>query len=180
MIGAADFGLLAPNHLRILQAAAAEPPARDRGARAACAGLGKREIDQPILFERGAQRQIEETALPARINLRHSGERFGKPPVCGHDTQASRALGNKHPLVGQDLEAPGMFQPFGNRLDIKDSGYRRRRRRPRRLRLQGRRSASHRANDQRKPYSQTGERRKTAGSQARAVIAGGRIGRIVL
>src|SRR5688500_4958590 len=55
MVGAADFGLLAPDHLGIFQPALAEAATRDRGACAALAGLGERDVDQPIFFKGRAQ-----------------------------------------------------------------------------------------------------------------------------
>ena len=94
MIRATDLRLLTPDHLGVFEPALAEPPAGDRGACAAIAGFGKREIDEPVLLEFRTQYHVEQPALPACVNLRDSGERFGDAAVRSHQAQSPSTFGD--------------------------------------------------------------------------------------
>ena len=66
---------------------------------AAIAGFGKRKIDESVLFEFRTQDHVEQPALPACVNLRDSGERFGDASVRSHHAQSPSTFSDKHALV---------------------------------------------------------------------------------
>ena len=110
VIRTARLGHLAPDHLRVLEAGRAEPPARHRGTGAALAGLREAQVHEPVGGERRRQRNVEQPALPAREHARHARKGRRKLPVLADDAQASLALGDEHAAVGQEREAPRVRQ----------------------------------------------------------------------
>src|SRR6266851_297213 len=111
IVASANLGLLAPDHLRVVEAALAETPARDRGARPTVALLGKGQIDEPVLRERRAQRHTEQAALPARADFRHTGQWRRQLAAPRDETQPARPLGDEHATVGKEHESPRMLEP---------------------------------------------------------------------
>src|SRR5690606_19299234 len=129
---AVDLRCLTPQHLHIFERAIAETTARDRRPAAAVTGLGEREIHEPVLLECRAQRQIEQAALAARRNLRHTFERRGNRAACVDRSQTTGALADEHRAIRQQSETPWMLETLRDRDDIERPGLRLRLRRARR------------------------------------------------
>jgi len=69
------------------------------------------------LREIGREGDIEESALPVRIDGRHAAKRRGQRAVFRDDAQATRPLGDEHAPVGQEREAPRILEIVGERND---------------------------------------------------------------
>ena len=105
MLARACLRLLAPDRLRVLEPALAEPPTRHRGAGAALARLGEREVDEPVLSEAGAQRDVEQAALAAGADFRERQRAGPTARRCGPRSAAvpaarSRACGRREGTRG--------------------------------------------------------------------------------
>ena len=78
VVVAPHLRLLAEDHLDVAERGHVfrEPPAGDRRTvDPVVAGLGVAPVDEAIVGEIGVERHVEETALPARHDLRHPGNR---------------------------------------------------------------------------------------------------------
>ena len=106
--------LLAPDHPRVLEAGLAEPAARHRRAGPARAGLGERQVDQAVLGEARAERDVEEASLADRMDGRHASERRRQCAVASDQPEPARPLGDQQAPVGQERESPGMLEPAGD------------------------------------------------------------------
>ena len=105
---------LAVDDLDALEAVAHEPPTGDGGPCATllrtAAGLGVGPVDPGLAREVGVDGDIEQTALVAEHHRRH-GER-GEGAFAGgvEQQQGARLLGDEHPAIGQEREAPGALE----------------------------------------------------------------------
>ena len=81
--------------------------------------LGVAPVDQLILRERRIERDVEQAALSARINLGKARHWFRHRLAIGTDhTQAARTLCDEHLAVWQERHAPRVDEPFGHRDDV--------------------------------------------------------------
>ena len=97
-------------HVLEAQAVDVEPRARHGGARSPRGRLGVGEHDQAVTVEVGRERNVEQAALPARMDLGHAGDGFRHPPCRIDDAHPPRALGHQHATVGEEGERPRTLQ----------------------------------------------------------------------
>ena len=103
------------DHPDVAEAAIAQFGAGDRGRRAAAVARDIGEIKHAILREVGVQADIEQAGLTARPDLGHARQRPRLQPAVGEDPQPARPLGDQHPAVGQEGDAPGLHQVAAER-----------------------------------------------------------------
>ena len=70
-----------------------------------------------IFGELRIERDVEEAALPARIDPRHAGQRLSDLTGRRNEPQRPFLLGDEKPAVGQNGDAPGPLQPDGDGFD---------------------------------------------------------------
>src|SRR5690606_5561521 len=108
---ARDFRHLAPDHVEILEQAAAglvehEPRPRDgRAARAAFAGLRITHVYEPVLRIGRVQDDIAEPALTAVAHVRHAVD-LADRPVRREELESAAPLGDEQPAVRQERHRP--------------------------------------------------------------------------
>jgi len=96
-----------------------QPASRDRGVvQPAVARLGVAPIDHPVRGEAGIERDVEQPALPARVDDGKPGDRRRQRTVVRDDAQTSGALGDEHPPVRQERETPRMLQSARDGLHV--------------------------------------------------------------
>ena len=97
-------------HALQAQAVDVEPRARHRGTRAARGRLGVGEHDHAVTGEVWPEHDVEQAALPARMDRGDTGDGFRDAPVRIDDAHAPGALGHQEATVGQEGERPGALQ----------------------------------------------------------------------
>ncbi len=114
--------LLAEDDLDILERGVigAEPAARDtRAILLPAARFGKADIDQRSVAKVGETRHIEQTALIARIDSGHAGDRrCGERASAADEAQAPFTLGDERVAVRKKRNRPGMREPLRQHLNL--------------------------------------------------------------
>ena len=80
--------------------------AGDGRAVATLARLRVAQINRAIRFERGTQRDVEQPALPARVDRRHAADRLTDLPFGGNDAQAAGLFRHEQVAARQRLDGP--------------------------------------------------------------------------
>src|SRR3546814_17793643 len=91
---------LQPGEARLL--ALTEPPPGDRRAVAALAGFRIAEIDEPVPREIRIERDVEQPALPPRVDVGHPVERVRNLTLRRYDPQVALALRSEERRVGKE------------------------------------------------------------------------------
>jgi hypothetical protein len=105
------------DHLQVLEPPLAQPGARDPRAVAAVAGGRVGEIDHPVRGESGIEGDVEQPALPARVDFRHALDRLRIEHPVAHYAHPSGALGNEDFPVRQERHAPRVLEAGHDRHD---------------------------------------------------------------
>lgn len=125
---AGDLRRLAEDHRDVVEprraTVAHKAAAGDRGAGTALARLGVGEIDALAVGEIGVEGDVEEAALAARRDRRHTGDGVRKAAVLD-EPQPARPLGDEHRPVRQEGEAPGMVEAAHHLLEHRRMAIRR-------------------------------------------------------
>src|SRR5690606_17636739 len=109
---ARDLRLLPPDHLEILERAAAlgvehEARAGDRGAaRAALAGFRVAQVCEPVLVEVRMQHDVAEPALPAVRDLRHALDIERRARFRREELEGAALLADEQAAVRQEFHRP--------------------------------------------------------------------------
>ncbi|OMP12863.1 spermatogenesis-associated protein 21 [Corchorus olitorius] len=120
VIAGGELGLLAEDHLEVADRAlvVGQPAIADRRARLAVARFGVRQVYAPILREAGREHHVEQAALALGPHARHAGERRRQLARAVEQAQPARPLGDQHAAVGQEGQAPGMFEAARDFADL--------------------------------------------------------------
>jgi hypothetical protein len=116
MLAAALVARVAQDLLNVGKPAAVEPGAGNRGGIGLAGAHGMGEIDGAAGGEVGCKRHVHQAALPDLGDGGQAGKRCGHASVLADEAHPAWPLGHQHPSIGQEGEAPGMFQPGGERL----------------------------------------------------------------
>ena len=124
--------LRAEDHLHLLEAASHRRESTPRATLVPLPpsrGSAVAPEDRAVGREGRAQRDVEQAALPARVDRRHAGDRRPDLAARGDDAQAPGLLGDEQVAVGQRLDRPRILEPAGEHDDVEGDVRARRRRR---------------------------------------------------
>ncbi len=114
MPATAGFGLLAEQHLHVLQPVIHQPAARCLGADPALAARRVGQVHQSILGKAWMQGHVEQSALALHGDRWQALHRPRVQRAVGSDqAQPPRPLGHQPAPVGQERQPPRVFEPPG-------------------------------------------------------------------
>ncbi len=114
-----NLGLLAVDHGHGRKAEGGDVQHRACNRRAVDRRVGRvafrvAEVDAPVGRERGIQCDIEQATLPFGQHSRHAADVAFDAAAGGQQLERARPLGDEHPAVGQEGEAPRVGQAGGH------------------------------------------------------------------
>ena len=111
---AARFG--GEENLEIQQSVPVQPTAPEMQRVVARRAGRPGEVDMAGLLEIGRQGDVQETALAGMQDFGHAGYGVAELAIGSDRTQAPGLFGDQHAAIGQEGEAPGVFQTFRHDL----------------------------------------------------------------
>jgi hypothetical protein len=117
MAAAAEFWLLAEDHLHVFKPASPSTPRAAAVEAPPAPGLRQSQIDPPVRLEVRVHRDVEQTALALGKDFGHARQRLRHIVLAIDDAQGSGPLGDEDSTVRKEGYRPRVGKAAGHGLD---------------------------------------------------------------